>query len=145
MLASAAMAAAVLHTAGGQLAPAAPVRDQFGANTEAARHARARAAILGPVEASAGGRNVALHFDEPNPSMATGTLMCGVYFGLNYDLYPARAVLGVGRSVINGDATIRAADRTPPDGWAGRSGVGLLVHYRVDGAGLQLLETRPLR
>jgi len=144
VVACAALAAAVLDTAAGQLGPNAPLRDDLGANTEAARHALGRAAALGPVEALAGGRNVAVHFDEPVPTVATGTLMCGVYFGLNYDLYPARAVIGSGRPVINGDGSIRAADRVPLGGWRGVPGVGVAVDYRVDAAGLHQLDTRSL-
>ncbi len=128
-----ALAAAVVQLLAVQLSPDAPARRGTAAATG---QAAGRAAVLAPVVRLAAGRNVELHFVENPPSPQTGMATTGIYYGLNYALWPARAYVGRDDRV-NDDQTLRAADAVPPDAWMAAHGVAAVVTFPVapDGIG----------
>lgn len=138
-------AAAVLYLLAAQLNPAAPLRQGLNGETWISRQAQGRAAVVGPVERLADGRNVELHFADAAPSDRSGVVSSGVYYGLNYAMFPARAFVGDDRSVVNDAATLRAADRLPSEGWLRDHGVVAVVTFPVDAAGLHKPTARPVR
>ncbi len=136
---------AVAQLLSAQLDPLAPLRQGFGPDAPAARQAAGRAAITAPVVQLSDGRNLELHFDDTAHSPAAGVLAGGLYYALNYALYPARAFVGDDRRPINGDVTLRAADRVPPERWLRDHGVAAVVTYPLDAAGLHRPIARAVR
>ena len=139
-----ALAAAQLAVA--DLDPSAPARQGFGPNAPAARQSAWLANLTAPVVRLADGRNVELHFAAaPNLPAAADGIAEGVYYGLNYALFPARAFVGDDRQVVNNGATLRRADRVPPDAWLRGHGVAAVVVYPLDAQGLHRPTALPVR
>ena len=97
------------------LGPNAPVRQGFGRDTPVAAGAEQQEQLAQQVVQRVGTEPVEVHFVQPRPpSPASGMVACEVYYGLNYALWPGRAVVGDGRAVVNDAATLAAADALPP-------------------------------
>ena len=142
------LAAATLELLLAQLSPGAPIRQGFGAETPLAIQARRQAAFVAPIVRLADGRNIELHyaFTDPSPPPAAADLLiAGVYYGINYALAPARAIVGDGRGVINDGPTLRAADRVPSDAWLRAHGVPVVVTVPIDAQGLRRETARLVR
>ena len=136
------LAAAQLPLLYVHLNPFAPARQDFGRATPVARNAADLDRLGRSVAAAVSGRSVEFHLQEPSPPPAAQDLLvAGLYYRMNYALFPARAVAGDGTRTVNDAATLRAADVLPPDDrLAGRSAVvtfavapatGVATHVRL--------------
>jgi hypothetical protein len=122
----------------------APLRRDFGRSTDDARNAASAARLLLPLVRLAGGRNLQLHYaPTTDTSYETGNIHCGLYYGLNYALYPARAIVGDGRSIINDGDTLRAADVVPADRLLRAHGVAAVLTVQADRSSIRTA-VRPL-
>ena len=115
----------------------APLRQNFGRDMPLARAAVDQVKLEAGLIGLTGGRPMELHYVERPPSSDTGMTACGLYFGLNYAMFPSRAFVGDGRHVIHDAATLRAADAVPSDAALRARGVAAVVTVGVTPTSLQ--------